>query len=98
MNTKQKLIKALKTQLPHSISDFALLAPLSGGMVPERHPPTIVLDKVGTKRKSFAVRSMDMTNKRGFDFVDVDVPVYKPMHGSQYVKKHKKRLERDWNY
>lgn len=86
------LIKKIKKQLPHSISDIMS----AGWAVPERYPPTVVLDKVGSKRKSFAIRSMDITNKKGIQYTDVNVPQYEAMHGSEYKKKHKARLEKDW--
>ena len=89
-----KLWRVLKKQFPHSVSDLVSTA----YPVPERHPPSFVLDKIGSTRKSFAVRSINITNKRGIEYVDIDVPKYKAMHGSEYLKKHQERLKRQWGH
>ena len=91
MNMK-KLIKKIKKQLPYTLSTIIS----AGWAIPERYPPNVVFEKAGSKRRSFAFRSMDITNKKGIQYVDIDVPQYEAMSGSKYKKKHKARLERDW--
>lgn len=91
-NLKRKVVRELKKHVPHAV--YSVLSAYT--LVPENRPPSIVFDKVGSKKRSFAVRSMDMTNMRGIDYVDVNVPQYQAMHGSEYKKKHGARLKRDW--